>query len=194
MTRPDQAAIPLVRKHLPDEPLDTFLDRNWVPILNAFNRAHEKPQDPDAFPLRWALMSPNSKEFISALGRPLAIAKDLEAKPGIWWLSTPDGAHNFVIFSDCHRKNAWKGGQLCVEVPEGRTLSPQSESVKALCRGFEQVWGKPEEVKPDPVGLESILAAEKWFKAQALANPGMRWPVLEEAPVSNPRRKSGASP
>ena len=33
MTRPDQAAIPLVRKHLPDEPLDAFLDRNWVPVL-----------------------------------------------------------------------------------------------------------------------------------------------------------------
>ena len=99
-----------------------------------------------------------------------------------------------MIFSDCHRKNAWKGGQLCVEVPPGRTLFPQSESVKALCRGFEQVWAKPEEAKPDPMEFESIFAAVEWFKAQALANPGMRWPVLEETPVSRPRRKSGASP
>ena len=69
MTRPDSTAIPLVRKHLPDEPLDAFLDRNWVPVLNAFNRAHETPQDPDAFPLRWALMAPNTKEFLAVLGK-----------------------------------------------------------------------------------------------------------------------------
>lgn len=96
MTRPDQAAIPLVRKRLPEEPLDTFLDRNWVPVLNAFNRAHEKPQDSDAFPLRWIAMAPNSKKFLAVLGKPLSIANDLESAPGVWRLSTPDGAHNYL--------------------------------------------------------------------------------------------------
>lgn len=164
-------ALPLVRTRLPDESLDAFLARPWQPIINAFNHARTHPQAEGAFPLRWAALAPNSPAFLKALGKPLAIARDLESKPGVWWLSTADERYDFVIFSDCHRKNSWKGGQICMAKKSLVGFTPNHPGLVALCAGLQSVWGQPETFSE-----LDIFEPDRWFDEKWKANPDIQWP------------------
>ena len=174
-------AIPLVQRCLPEEGLEAFLDRSWENVSNAANHAYSHPQAPDSFPLEWVAMAPNSARFLASLRRPLAIAHDLESSPGIWWLATPDKRFNYIVLSDCHRKNAWRGGQFCMDYEGLDGLTPQHPGLVALCRGFENVWGRPSQGSSN---TRALFEAEKWFEARS---PTVHWPA-EEAFTVEPRR------
>lgn len=165
--------IPLVRTQLPEGGLEALWKKSWIPINNALGNRHTNPQPAEAFPLMWAIMAPSSKAFLTSLGKPLAIARDLESEPGIWLLSTPDERYDFIVFSDCHRKGAWKGGQLCLAKKSSANFTPQHPALEALVEGFAQVWGRPE-VTPDTE--PSFFQALEWFDVQGLRDPHRTWP------------------
>jgi hypothetical protein len=183
----DLITIPLVQTRLPPEGLEAFLERPWQPIVNAANVYHESPeslQSPGQFPLRYAAMAPNSSEFLASLGKPLAHARDLESSPGVWWLATADHSYHYVIFSDCHRKNAWKGGQICMSFDDNNmnNFNPQNPGLVALLRGFQAVWGQPENI-----GEMDFL--RPWFKERSKLLGELHWPINPPAP-SDKRRTS----
>lgn len=164
-------SFPLVRPRLPSEGLKAFLDRPWQPLLNAFNHLQSHPQPEGAFPLRWVTMASNSAAFLKTLGKPLAIAQDLEAEPGVWWLSTADERYDFVVFSDSHRKNAWKGGQICLAKKSLVNFTPQHPGLVALCEGFQSVFGQPETFSE-----RDIFESDRWFSDRLKENPALQWP------------------
>lgn len=174
----DRSAL-CVRPQLPPEGLESFLDRPWHPILNAL-AANPSAVEAGPFPLALAAQAPNSRGFLSTLGRPLAIAHDLESEPGVWWLSTPDSRYDFVVFSDCHRKNAWKGGQLCIARPRSSPMTPQHAGLLALCEGFHQLWGLPE-TQPE------WFWDSEWFDRRLEKLGSRRWPAF---PLPRPSHKA----
>lgn len=162
-----------IRPTLPAGGLEELLDRPWVPVVNAILYRDEKPSSPSTFPLACVVQAPNSRGFLSTLGRPLAIARDLESEPGIWWLSSADERYDFVVFSDAHRKSAWKGGQLCVAT-RSLSFTENHASMKALCLGFEQLWGVP------PARDDQWFWDPEWFDERLPALGDRRWPVFPQ--------------
>ena len=169
---------PRVQRCLPSDGLEAFLGRPWKPILNAFTSVH--PQSADVFPLDWVVMAPNSIRFLASLGRPLAVVRDFESQPGVWWLATPCGRFDFIVFSDCHRKNSWKGGQICMAHSEVDVdgFTPQHPGLVALCRGFQEVWGQPPaQPSHEP---RSLFEAIAWFDTHAPCVAS--WPKEDYSP------------
>lgn len=50
------------------------------------------------------------------LGKPLNHMKDYESNPGVWILDDTETGNYVMLYSDCHRKNAFKG--TAVESPK----------------------------------------------------------------------------
>lgn len=168
------SCIPLIQSRLPPAGLPGLLSRPWIPLLNAaMGRGPSIPHE-DRFPLEWILMAPNTTEFLASLGKPLAIAHDLEASPGVWWLATADGQHEYIVFSDGHRKNSWKGGQVCMASSDPSPLNAEHPGVVALQRGFEHVWGLPQVslVGAAPNMMQALL----WFGERTAQDGPFEWP------------------
>lgn len=184
--------IPHVRHALPSGGLEALLARPWRPLMNLVSTLEGKaPSVPPRFPLAGILLAPSTQGFLAALGKPLAVARELESGPGIWWLSTPDGRCDYIIFSDAHRKSGWKGGQICMahpEAPEG--LTSDHPGVLALRQGFEDVWGLPDSIwAAELEGLHSLRWLD-WFSRQASAVPARAWPRFPALQETHPLRFS----
>lgn len=142
-------AAVLVSRSLPDGGLAALLERPMSPLVNAVG-TYAPPTDAVVrLPLEAVVMAPNSAAFLASLGKPLAIARNLESAPGVWHLGTADGWHEWVVFSDCHRKNSWKGGQVCA-IGRHRYGPPSPASISRLCEAMATVWGAP--TRPPPPG------------------------------------------
>lgn len=189
-TSPAAAATSIVvNTRLPEGGLDAVLDLDMTPISNARGyRALMGIPDPGGaghFPMEALEMAASSPEFLRALGKPLGIAKDLESEPGVWMLSTADDRHQWVIFSDCHRKNAWKGGQICAVYGGAvENFTMEHPTIDLLRQAVAEQWGMPE-------GLHDAFRWEEFFQAAEAERPGRTWPREEKAPVIKPKRVRG---
>ena len=172
-----------VRTALPPGGLDELLERPMTPLVNLARRL---PDEPSRFPFEGTVMAPNSRAFLASLGRPLALAEDLESRPGVWWLGTTDGAHQWVIFSDCHRKSSWKGGQVCAltdTTPTADRPNALMAGVRTLQDALAHVWGQPEGPMP------SFIEWDGWFTRRA-GEQALQWP---RDPSSQPPKKGRVS-
>lgn len=182
----------VVQSSLPPEGLEALQDRNWHPLVNICllqihtqrTQGSASEVDPTIFPLRGALFAPNSQEFLASLGRPLGVARELEANPGVWWLVDQDNQVEWIIWSDAHRKNSWKGGQICVRsmVPDV-TVTADHPGVIALQSELARQWGLP-----DPGCSENLLMWGMWFKDRAEQGEIPSWPA--NRPVRSTRKAS----
>lgn len=168
-----------VRTRLPAGGLEALLDKPITPLLNAAFAA-VRPDQPPATPqgmfsLPLMCQLPNLPAFLALLGKPLAVAGDLEARPGVWWLSTADGQHDVVIFSDAHRKNHWKGGQVCVSTSSGGRISPVSLPVLALAKTCQALLGPSPDWDRDRL-FEALMDGQDLLERAIGANPGLAWP------------------
>lgn len=107
LSRMGLAMAPLIQSRLPAGGAPALFDRAWSPLVNA---AYQ-PGCPVRLPA--LCLAPNAPGFLAALGKPVCMAPDLESRPGAWWLVDEENAVEWLIFSDAHRKNHWKGGSLC---------------------------------------------------------------------------------
>lgn len=51
----------------------------------------------------------DNAKLIKKLGEPLVTMPDFESNPGLWMFSDIQSGITFMVWSDCHRKNAFKG-------------------------------------------------------------------------------------
>lgn len=182
----------VVQSSLPPEGLDSLQERDWNPLVNvclaqiraARIQGSASEVDPALFPLRGAVLAPNSQEFLASLGRPLGIARELEANPGVWWLVDQDNQVEWIIWSDAHRKGPWKGGQICVRsmVPDA-AVTAEHPGVIALQSELARQWGLP-----DPSRSEDLLMWSLWFKDRAEQGEIPSWPAHK--PVRSTRKTS----
>lgn len=182
----DVPAVPyfFVRTKLPEGGLEELFEKPITPLLNAAMAAVRPAPGQDSLPegmfsLHMMCQLPNLPEFLALLGKPLAIAEDLEARPGVWWLSTADGQHDVIIFSDSHRKNHWKGGQLCVSTSSGGRISPLSLPVLALAKSCQALLG-PSPPPPQDRFFEVFLDGRDKLIQARTANPDLAWPKWSE--------------
>lgn len=181
----DLPAVPymFVRTKLPEGGLEELYDITHTPLLNvAMGQVGSGPIPEGMFPLSKICFMASDKNFLGLLGKPLAVDRELESRPGIWWLSTADGNHHAIIFSDSYRKNAWKGGQICVSTSASGRSSATSLPVLALAKTFEALFGP--QPAYDPTNMTSMMdvLGEDNFVAKALAaNPTLSWPKWSES-------------
>ena len=170
----------LVQSALPPGGLEALLERPMSPLVNA---PPSRDQDALVGGFRFMAMcqAPNSASFLAALGKPLAVAKDLESRPGVWWLASQDGTLEWVIFSDCHRKNSWKGGQVCAISRDG-AFRPSARSVEAFGAALTAHWGQPPEET-------HWLAISQWFDQRWEEMGHRAWPRAETPPPPRPVSK-----
>lgn len=152
----------LIQKKLPEDGIEGLDDLAAYPFLNLLlHRDNPNKEDQDGlFPAQGLCHASSSKGFLDWLGPPLAIAHDLEASPGVWWLQDTDHGLDWVVYSDCHRVSRWKGGQLCVGAMDGATIHLSHPGIVAMRQAVARAWGIP------PPGLGSFLIPE-WFNHRA---------------------------
>ena len=63
--------------------------------------------------------------------KPVNTMPDYESNPGVWILDDAESEAYFIIYSDCHRKNAHKGTQTCIG-PRNLTDSEASSALAGL--------------------------------------------------------------
>lgn len=169
-----------LRKKLPEGGLDALLKKNVTPVSNA---AHSQMMEGMLKGMGSALLMSNIaqvKDFFKVVGKPLAVASDLESRPGVWWMSTADGAYDLVLFSDMHRKNAWKGSQLCITTNGRGGLSIRSVQMLALSKTCEALFDIPTDLSYLQIALSvySMFDEGQSCVSKALAkNPELSWPV-----------------
>jgi len=78
-----------------------------------------------------------SKRLIRSLGKP-AVTMDLEASPGVWLLDHSTGIR-LVVFSDCHRKNPWKGTSFEIDLAYTANGKPTDVPLEFFLEFFEDV-------------------------------------------------------
>lgn len=171
-----------VQIQLPAVGLDELLARPWVPLLNACRGPSDFAATPERpFPLWGIAQAPNAKSFLDVLGPPLAIAQDLESCPGIWWLATPAQDLECLVFSDVHRKRAWKGGQFCVRAARPHVWTLSRTHLDRVSQAFASVWGSPApSSEADPADLQGLQDWSVWF-ARRVAEASIHWPRAEAA-------------
>lgn len=115
----------VVQTRLPPQGADWLQERLWEPLFNliATPGRRRDAQGRLLFPLEGLVSAASSKPFLACLGRPLVIADSLESRPGVWWLVDARNRMEWLIWSDSHRRNAWKGGQLCLLAPRRSPLA-----------------------------------------------------------------------
>lgn len=177
-------AILQVQSRLPSSGLDELLERPWIPLINACFRPPTGAPPVYPFPLWGIAQAPNVKEFLDSLGKPLAIARELESRPGIWWLTSPDASVECLIFSDVHRKHAWKGGQWCVRAENDQSWTIAPAALMHVSQAFEAVWGQPD----PPLAAVDPFGWSAWFKRQATEAAPIQWPAATpKRPPPRPR-------
>lgn len=74
-------------------------------------------------------------EVVHDLGKPNVHLPELESNPGVWLFSDTDRNIIWIIFSDCHRKNKFKGTSLeYVSSNERNTEADIAASYRDLLR------------------------------------------------------------
>lgn len=68
----------------------------------------------------WDLYAEFKKDMLKALGAPMVICRDFESEPGLWLADDEETGVTFMIFSDEHRKKAWKGTSFEAIAPDGK--------------------------------------------------------------------------
>ena len=63
-----------------------------------------------------------SDVWIKKLGKPSTSIPEFESNPGIWVFLDNETGIKFLIWSDCHRKNAYKGTSYESIIPENKTI------------------------------------------------------------------------
>jgi len=76
----------------------------------------------------------SSDDFIKKLGKPLATLPDFESNPGIWVFTDSLTSFTFLIYSDCYKKNYYKGTSY-----EFVRTSPELFNVKELAEAFQRL-------------------------------------------------------
>lgn len=184
----------VVQDRLPREGSTWLQQRStWEPLFNLV-RGHGPGHGPDGrplFPLDGGVTAASSRAFLASLGRPLAIAHCLESEPGVWWLVDEPNKTEWLIWSDSHRKNAWKGGQICLLAE--RPIEADDPGLIELRAEVARLWGMPR--KPLfprlPFGDPDML--DYFEKASARGIPPA-WPrghggAVIHGQASEPRRQ-----
>jgi hypothetical protein len=83
--------------------------------------------DPDLLKVRGDLMSDfhrycnMTNKIVGILGEPLVRVREYESSPGLWVLDDGDTGIVFLVWSDCYKKNAWKGTAIEAIVTDENT-------------------------------------------------------------------------
>ena len=171
----------VVHTVFPQGGLSELLEQPMTPLDNI---GHVQQVLPGGFTPMGLCMAPNARAFVRALGKPLALAHDLESRPGVWVLGTTTTTHEWLIFTDMHRQNGWKGGQVCA-LQKDSSISALVDSAQALSAALGQWWGEP------PPGL-GLMDWDDWFDDRHDKLDGVCMPRL--TPVRSQRPKFRTSP
>jgi hypothetical protein len=127
MSRFVRRSSKLTQKQAMDLARDTQTFGNFLRLAGQFKRYMEV--------VHYRTIDQQRERFLR-LGKPNATLPELESNPGVWIFDDTQSPAVILVFSDCHRKNAFKG--TAVEVANYHGVS-MPELIRDFLDDFERM-------------------------------------------------------